>query len=115
MQLSFGSNTRAGLAASCALIIGGPGGIAAGQCDPAIFGSVDTPGIPGGVAVSGTLAYVADNTSGLQVVDVSNPTAPVILGSVVTPGFARDVAISGTLAYVADLGSGLLEADGGLP
>ena len=61
--------------------------------------------------MSGTLAYVADSRSGLQVIDVSNPAFPVILGSVDTPGFALAVALSGTLAYVADDSSGLQIVD----
>ena len=58
-------------------------------------GRVDTPGSAYGVAVSGTVAYVADSGSGLQVIDVSNPMSPAILGSVNTPGLAYGVAVSG--------------------
>ncbi len=43
-----------------------------GQCVPSILGSVDTPDVARGVAVSGTVAYVADDRSGLQVIDVSS-------------------------------------------
>jgi hypothetical protein len=52
--------------------------------------------------VSGTIAYVADNNSGLQVIDVSNPMSPTLMGFVDTPGFARKVAIYETTALVAD-------------
>ena len=93
------------------LIIGGLAGNASGQCDPYILGSVDTPYQARNVAISGTVAYVADAGSGLQVIDVSNPAAPVILGSVDTPDNALGVAVSGTLAYVADFGSGLQVID----
>ena len=34
-----------------------------------------------GVAVSGDVAYVADTTSGLQVIDVSDPSDPALVGS----------------------------------
>jgi hypothetical protein len=34
------------------------------------------PGLVHGVAVAGTLAYVADGEAGLRVVDVSNPASP---------------------------------------
>jgi hypothetical protein len=47
---------------------------------------------------------------GLQVIDISDPTAPVILGSVTSPGYATDVASSGDLAYVVD-GAGLQVID----
>ncbi len=47
-------------------------GSANGQCLPSILGSVDTPDFARGVAVSGAVAYVADGSSGLQVIDVSS-------------------------------------------
>ena len=55
------------------------------------IGSVDTPGDAYGVTVVGTTAYVADDESGLQVIDVSNPANPQIIGSVDTPGYASGV------------------------
>jgi len=69
---------------------------------PFIVGSVHTPGSAGGVAVSGSYAYMADGSLGLQVIDVSNPYAPFITDTVDTPGTAVGVAVSGTYAYVAD-------------
>jgi hypothetical protein len=68
---------------------------------------VDTPGNAHDVAVSGSYAYVADGSPGLEVVDVSDPAAPRIAGSVDTSGWAWGVAISGSCAYVADASSGL--------
>ncbi len=47
-------------------------GSANGQCVPSILGSADTPGQAFGVAVSGAVAYVADEESGLQVINVSS-------------------------------------------
>ncbi len=86
-------------------------GSANGQCVPSILGSADTPDVAWGVAVSGTVAYVADDFFGLQVIDVSDPGSPVILGSVDTPGTARGVAVSGAVAYVADGVPGLQVID----
>ncbi len=60
-------------------------GSANGQCVPSILGSVDTPGFARDVAVSGAVAYVAAEFTGLQVIDVSDPQNPAILGSVATP------------------------------
>jgi len=60
-----------------------------------------------GVFVSGSLAYVADGTSGLKIVDISDPSSPQLRGSYDTPGNALDVWISGMLACVADGYSGL--------
>jgi hypothetical protein len=70
-------------------------------------GSVDTPGSAQSVAVWGTHAYVADDVSGLQVINITNPASPEIVASVDTPGVAVDVAVFGTLACVADYDSGL--------
>jgi hypothetical protein len=62
-------------------------------------------------AVSGTLVYVADLRSGLQVIDISNPQNPQIVGSVDTPGIASDLTVSDTFAWVADWSSGLQVID----
>ncbi len=55
-----------------------------------------------GVAVEGTIAYVANEFAGLQVIDVSDPTRPNWLAGYDTKGFALNVAVSGGIAYVAD-------------
>jgi hypothetical protein len=44
---------------------------------------------------------VADGTSGLRVIDVSNPAFPVEIGGLDTPGLMFSVAIAGSLAYAA--------------
>ena len=54
---------------------------------PPIVGSVDTPDSAGGVAISGSYAYIADHESGLQIADISDATAPVIVGSIDTPDY----------------------------
>jgi len=63
------------------------------------------PGL--GIALSGSLAFVADGASGLQIIDVGNPSRPVLVGNMDTPDEAEDVAVSGGLALVADLSAGL--------
>jgi len=55
----------------------------------------------------GSYAYVADESSGLQVIDVSNPASPKIKGTVDTPHNASGVTVVGSHAYVADDESGL--------
>ncbi|UCF06042.1 MAG: T9SS type A sorting domain-containing protein [bacterium] len=74
-------------------------------------GSYDTPGYALDVAVYGDYAYVADYTSGLQVIDISDPALPSLLGSYDTPESAQGLWIDGDLAYVCDDGSGLLIID----
>lgn len=76
-----------------------------------IIGSVDTPNRAINVTISGNYAFVADYVSGLQVIDISNPSAPQITGSVNTPNYAYCVAVSGFYAYVADSASGLQVID----
>ena len=75
------------------------------------MGSIDTPDLAADVAVSGNHTYVADYSSGLQIVDVSSPASPAIVGAVDTPGWAIGVAVSGGYAYVGDAASGLQVVD----
>lgn len=60
-----------------------------------------------GVAIAGNHAYVVDETAGLYVIDVSNPSVPFEAGSCSTPGESAGVAVAGDYAYVADGGSGM--------
>lgn len=70
---------------------------------PARIATVKTPsGRPSRVTLHGHYAYVADGREGLQVVDLSNPSAPVVLGTgFKTPAPARDVAVADGLVMVA--------------
>ncbi len=52
------------------------------------------------VAVSGTVAYVADGQGGLAVIDITDPFQPVHVTSVATSGAAVDVVLDGTTAAV---------------
>jgi hypothetical protein len=72
-----------------------------------LTGSYDTPGLAWSAAVEGDVVLVADNTTGLQVLDISNPADPTQIGDYDTPGMAYDVAAAGDLAFVADGGWGL--------
>jgi hypothetical protein len=66
-----------------------------------------------GVALNstGTRAVMALGTTGIYVVDLTNPAAPAVLGSYNTPGTAFAVALdsTGTVAYVADGSLGHLQ------
>jgi hypothetical protein len=55
----------------------------------------------------GKYAYVADDTEGLQIIDVSDSAHPVRVGGYDTPGFASGVAVVGNYAYVSDSALGL--------
>jgi hypothetical protein len=63
-----------------------------------------------GVFVDNDYAYVG-SSSGLQVIDISNPDNPVIKGSTTTPGPANGVYVSGDYAYVAEGPNGLQVID----
>jgi hypothetical protein len=52
------------------------------------------------MVVHGYRAYIADGSSGLQVVDYSDPTSPVILWTVDTPGTAQNVVLEQTDTYL---------------
>jgi Ca2+-binding RTX toxin-like protein len=53
------------------------------------------------------IVYVANGNSGLQIIDVSDPTNPTFKGHYDTSGTAVDVWIENNYAYVADGNSGL--------
>lgn len=71
-------------------------------------GSYDTPHHAVDVFVSGDYAYVADVWSGLQIINISNPSNPTLAGSYDTPYQAVRVFVSGNYAYLGDGDSGLL-------
>jgi len=59
------------------------------------------------VAVQGSYAYIAAGSSGLQILDISDPASPIYLGSVDTPGIASGVALLGDRVFIAAGTSGL--------
>jgi len=79
--------------------------------NPSLLTSRDTPGSARGIALAGNTAFIADWSSGLQVIDVSNPATPTIIGSRVTPEYAWSIALSGNTAFIADGSSGLQVID----
>ena len=71
------------------------------------LGVYATPGDAKGVVVSGSYAYVADDSAGLRIINISDPAHPTETGFYDTPGTAWKVVVSGSYAYVADEGAGL--------
>ncbi|MGH2571562.1 MAG: T9SS type A sorting domain-containing protein, partial [bacterium] len=61
-----------------------------------------TPGETRAAAFSGNHAYVADNHSGLHVIDVADPAAMEIVGSLAIADVTRGIAVEGGLAYTGD-------------
>jgi hypothetical protein len=79
------------------------------------IGSIDTGGECSSVAVAGNLAFVADGSNGLVVVDISLPSLPAIVGTMDTPGTGSGVAISRNHLVMADGETGLLVIDVSTP
>ena len=59
------------------------------------------------VFVSGSYAYVADWWDGLEIFDISDPTAPVEVGQFNDGGSSYGIYVSESYAYVADGHDGL--------
>lgn len=68
--------------------------------NPVNLAQIPTPANAYGVATSGSFAAVADDTSGLLVLDISQPDAAFIKQQVFLGAAARAVAAGGGLAYV---------------
>jgi hypothetical protein len=74
---------------------------------PSYTGHCTTPGSSFDVEVRGDFAYVADGSSGLTVIDISDLSNPSCVGGYDTPGTARGVDVSGDYAFIADEDAGL--------
>ncbi|MGH2574449.1 MAG: LVIVD repeat-containing protein [Ignavibacteria bacterium] len=55
--------------------------------------------------------YLAEGTSGLEIINVANPSNPTYAGSVNTPGISYYVTVGGNYAYIADGGAGITVVD----
>jgi hypothetical protein len=78
------------------------------RSNPVVLGqTLPLPGLVRGLAMGMGRAYVAADSAGLSVVDVSDPAHPFQIGGFDTPGQALGVAVGGGRAYVADGEAGL--------
>lgn len=90
---------------------GGSGGVDAGP-PPVCQVTGAFPAVEGlDVAVVDDLAFVADGSEGLLVVDVSNPITPVAKASLKLVGSAVGIGVEGNHAYVVDNAMGLQVVD----
>jgi hypothetical protein len=55
-----------------------------------------------GLTVEGHFVYLAEGSTGLNILNITDPKAPTPVDTVNTPGFAMDVIVDGGLAFVAD-------------
>lgn len=65
-------------------------------------GTYEFPEKVWGIRMVGSLLYVANGFSGLQILDVSNPAKPILHGAVKNQGQSKNVSISGGRAVVAN-------------
>lgn len=80
-----------------------------------LVGQLPLTGRPRRLEVVGTRAYLATETAGLQIVDISTPSNPVRVGGIATEGTAFDLQVQGNVAYVADGDAGLQVIDVSTP
>lgn len=64
-------------------------------------------GNPCDLQVENNLAYIADGETGLNIVNVSDPTAPELLWQLSDGGQPFDVEVSDNIVYVADMEEGV--------
>jgi hypothetical protein len=64
-----------------------------------------------GIRVVNGLAYIADATVGMDMVNVTNPITPIEINGYNTPGYANDVLVTLNRAYIADGGDGIFVID----
>ena len=80
---------------------------------PRLTGTSATRGQAVGVAVSGTHAFVGDNSLGFDVVDATGDVQRV--GEYLGDGFPRGIAAAGPLVFVADQPAGLIVVNASHP
>jgi hypothetical protein len=72
-----------------------------------ILASCDLPSWPHDIYFTSSSAYLACGTTGLHIVDVSNPFEPEITSSLTVEGTSNGIAVSGNYAYIAAGSAGL--------
>lgn len=80
---------------------------------PRLTGTSATRGQAVGVAVSGTHAFVGDNSLGFDIVEAAGDVQRV--GEYLGDGFPRGIAAGGPLVFVADQPAGLIVVDASAP
>jgi hypothetical protein len=73
---------------------------------PALKSIVKLAGQTTGVSSVGNRVLASNVMSGVELIDVSVPTAPKPLGPFFTEGYARDVTVLDSFAYIIDLPTG---------
>ncbi|MCG3220376.1 MAG: hypothetical protein H7641_03265, partial [Candidatus Heimdallarchaeota archaeon] len=84
----------------------GTGAIENSKKKPIVIGSISSSLIGNAldVFIDGNYAYVTDDLTGLNVVDISDPSNPFPIGSFDTSGIAYSVQVAGDCVFLADYG-----------
>ena len=69
---------------------------------PKLLGHYEATGQPEMVAADQTSIVIPKRDDGIEIVNLSDPTAPIVTTTYDTPGTARDIAIHGNYLLVAD-------------
>jgi len=75
---------------------------------PLRVGEIATPGNAQGLAIDGEIAYIADGTAGVQLIDIRQLESPRLIKTVGNFKHASRIQIANGYAYVVDTKSGLL-------
>ena len=67
------------------------------------------------IEINGNTAYFVERNTGLEIVDVTNPSSPQFISTFKTPGSGYDLKVAENLAYVADGTSGVSVVNVGNP
>jgi hypothetical protein len=105
-SLAFVADGAAGLR----IVAVEPGGSGTGERQARELSLYRPGGVVHAVSVSGSLACIAMGSSGVQVLDVSDPAFPRRLAAIPSPD-ARDLALEGDFLLVADAEAGLRSFD----
>jgi hypothetical protein len=64
-----------------------------------------------GIDIDNNFAYICDGTSGLQVVNITNPYNPIVVGNCIASGNFLRIQVSNHIAYIADAIDGIIIFD----
>ena len=80
-----------------------------------LVSTYDTPGLAASLSMVGSTVYVSDGASGLQVIDVSDPTAPAAASTIALAGNAQHFDLQNGILYLPDGSAGLRVVRGQRP
>jgi hypothetical protein len=92
---------------SAKLSVGGGNIVQTAVGNPTLATSTTVGGATYGIYVSGRYAYVAAESAGLKILDISTPSRPTSAGTFSSISGAHAVIVASKYAYVSDSGTGL--------